>query len=158
MTAQYLRVTPGASKAATWQIAEWLVFEAVPGKKPRPEQDIRQLVNELERHHITSTTADRWLSARLLEAHPACGARPRHNDHLYLAGGEREPIRMFRPAPGHALVVARAIADDTERVLHASYGASFPMHRFDHSAYVLFCFDQSAPAPLFWSGYTVLRP
>jgi hypothetical protein len=158
VTAQYLRVTPGAAKAATWQIAEWLVFEAVPGKTPHPEQDIRLLVNELERHHITSTTADRWLSARLIEAYPACGARPRHNDHLYLAGGERTPARMFQPAPVNALVVARAIADDAERVLHARYGPSFPIQRFDLSTYTLFCFDQSAPEPLFWTGYTVLRP
>ena len=155
---RYLRITPAAAPAPHWQIAEWVVFEAAPGPHPDPEEDVRWLAAALRDNRVAATTADRWLSARLREVCPDCGAAARHNDHLFMAGGRRQPLRQFRPAPDQALVVARAMADDAARVLVATYGPSLPLRRTDGSAYSLFCFDQSRPEPLVWTGLTVLRP
>lgn len=145
---------------AAWTVGEVVVYQALPGAPRMPADERASLLDYLRESQVRFTACDRWLSAHILEAQGATAAPPAAwplpEDPASLVGDGRTPrFWRFVPAPGLAVVVATALADEQEAIFRAAWGQWGPWLRSEHGHYTSFVFQPGLPedrVPLVWNG------
>lgn len=159
--ARYIQVIFSARSPSP--ATELFILQSTGSYRQEGADDTGELIRIVEEQDLDFVLADRWVSAKLLQAFKA-GERadialPRHSTRF-----KNKPLRRFiRPEKGQALVCERAVAGECARLLQDAYGRSVISKRFDLRNYVLFSLadvrlnpDISKRMALLWNGHVPL--
>jgi hypothetical protein len=160
--ARYLRFRflAGAKGEDECAISELYVLEQGTGEAD-PQADLAAIADVLASNDVRFAACDRWLSGRLYGRLPSTDGRPRVYPRFNPKHSATRISRRVRPQDGMALIVARALAGETEDLLRETCGDAVSWRRQDFSAYSLFLFTNGRPPPMLcdlsWNGQMLLK-
>jgi hypothetical protein len=160
--ARYLRLRflGGAKEEGRCSISEFYVFERGGGEAD-PCADLAGIADALMSNDVRFAACDRWLSGRLYGRLPTREGRPRVYPRYNPKCRSTRISRRVRPLAGEAVVVARALAEETDDLLREVCGGAVSRRRQDFSAYSLFLFTNRTVPPMLsdltWNGQMLLK-
>ena len=156
---RYLRIDVAAFERER-HISEIYVFEREGEGKAIEDEDFRQIAAAINKAGCSFTAADIFLSAALQPLLAAGdGALP-----VYPPFNPRNPAatidRCLAVTPALAVVVERALADETARFFDLHLPAGMYQHSLTFEHWSVFFFEGAAPYPLdiYWNGHAPLLP
>ncbi|MDA1043750.1 MAG: discoidin domain-containing protein [Verrucomicrobia bacterium] len=160
--AQFVRISIGVGESAKrdWNVREIYLLNVEGHISPVNQSEIRAIRSKLDNLRSDRVAADRWLTYQL-------GFR---SYGFSLRGMFPNPNYRFKSTkvdhnlpcrPGIAMVVERALADETQNVLNAKRPRGLALERSDFEHYTVFNWGGKPESPesptVYWSGLMPLH-